>query len=145
MKNKVYRGPKCRPETARLSSPWEFYAAGGDGKQRALFPNETWNKFELYIDQEDLGQIPATNNNLEAYNSRLVNERMFSNYLYKSGQPNLPYNIPSLLFSLTQSIPRNAGVWHVIDSFKKEDDNAEITLMEDHRGVVHNIILQRKE
>ena len=64
---------------------------------------------------------------------------MFSNYLYKSGQPNLPpYNIPSLLFSWTPSIPRNAGVWHVIDAFKKEDDNAKITLMEDQKGVVTN-------
>ena len=63
---------------------------------------------------------------------------MFFNYLYKSGQPNLPYNIPCLLFSWTPSIPRNAGVWHVIDAFKKEDDNAKITLMEDHRGVVTN-------
>ena len=47
------------------------------GKQPALFPIETWNKFELYNDQEELGHIPSTNNNVEAYNSRLVNERMF--------------------------------------------------------------------
>ena len=43
-------------------------------KQPALFPISTWNKFAIYSghQEEQRQEVPATNNAVEAYNSRLV-------------------------------------------------------------------------
>ena len=100
------------------------------------FKDEITNYYQ-YFERTYIGQLTRTGRRSPMFEINIWNhhDRIIHNDFMMTNNGLESYNS-----SWTPTVPKNASVWTVIESFNKEDSMAKVTRLEDLRGVhqAHN-------